>query len=334
MPVPIRYAKTCHGVLCLIVGKDYSSLDGISSSYGMIFYVYTLNPSTREMKALPSINVPTKPPSESHLCMEFGFGLSKNKAWKIIMLLSFEDIGSQSEDRHQIVMVCSQVEDSWKWRQIDTVPDGLEHIPYLNYTRDCYLNGKYYWLCSDDYLIWFDMDDEIFGQSIAPIHAGKMHPSPARLLAACLAFFLGVAPAIGDSLTAYEILQEYDFPVGILPTGVESYELNRNTGKFAAYFGGSCSFTIKGYNLKYSKKITGTISQDRLSNLSGVQVKILLFWLNIVEVTHKGDNLEFSVGIASAGFGIDNFYESPQCGCGFSCVNKNTSNLRTLVSSS
>nr|GMD63999.1 putative F-box protein At1g19160 [Ipomoea batatas] len=95
MPVPIRYAKTCHGVLCLIVGKNYSSLDGISSSYGMIFYVYTLNPSTREMKALPSINVPTKPPSESHLCIEFGFGLSKNKAWKIIMLLSFEDIGSQ-----------------------------------------------------------------------------------------------------------------------------------------------------------------------------------------------------------------------------------------------
>ncbi|XP_019162085.1 PREDICTED: uncharacterized protein At5g01610-like [Ipomoea nil] len=164
-----------------------------------------------------------------------------------------------------------------------------------------------------------------------------MYPSPARLLrmlAAFLAFCLGVAPAIGDSLTAYEILQEYDFPVGILPIGVESYELNQNTGKFAAYFGGSCSFTIEGYNLKYSKKITGTISQDKLRNLSGVQVKILFFWLNIVEVTHKGDNLEFSVGITSAGFGIDNFYESPQCGCGFSCVNRNNSNLQTLVSSS
>lgn len=167
------------------------------------------------------------------------------------------------------------------------------------------------------------------------IHGRKMHPSPARFLAVCLAFFVGVAPAIGDgSLTAYEILQQYDFPIGILPTGVESYELNRNTGKFAVYFGGSCSFTIEGYNLKYNKKITGTISNDRLSNLSGVQVKILLFWLNIVEVTHKGDNLEFSVGIASAGFGIDNFYECPQCGCGFSCVNGNSSNLHTLVSSS
>lgn len=41
-----------------------------------------------------------------------------------------------------------------------------------------------------------------------------------------------------------------------------------------------------------------------------------------MEVSRVDDLLEFSVGIASASFGIDNFYECPQCGCGFDCVNK------------
>nr|GMD70967.1 putative F-box protein At1g19160 [Ipomoea batatas] len=59
LDMPIRFAKTCHGVLCLIVAKrSYSSPDG-SRSYGMDFDVYALNPSTREIKALPSIKVPT-----------------------------------------------------------------------------------------------------------------------------------------------------------------------------------------------------------------------------------------------------------------------------------
>uniref|UniRef100_A0A0E0JJ71 Uncharacterized protein n=1 Tax=Oryza punctata TaxID=4537 RepID=A0A0E0JJ71_ORYPU len=38
-----------------------------------------------------------------------------------------------------------------------------------------------------------------------------------------------------------------------------------------------------------------------------------------VEVTRCTDHLEFSVGIASTDFTVDNFLESPQCGCGFDC---------------
>ncbi|GAA0170021.1 hypothetical protein LIER_40873 [Lithospermum erythrorhizon] len=61
------------------------------------------------------------------------------------------------------------------------------------------------------------------------------------------------------------------------------------------------------------------IEKDKLRNLRGVSVKILFLWVDIVEVVRKGDNLQFSVGIASAGFSIDNFYECPQCGCGLDC---------------
>ncbi|KAK6260262.1 Protein of unknown function DUF538 - like 3 [Theobroma cacao] len=125
-----------------------------------------------------------------------------------------------------------------------------------------------------------------------------------------------------DTPSAYEVLQGYNFPVGILPKGVVKYDLDESTGQFHAYLDGSCSFSLEGsYQLKYKSKISGYISNNRLRDLSGISVKILFLWLNIVEVTRDGDELEFSVGIASASFPIDNFYECPQCGCGLDCVN-------------
>ncbi|CAI9767832.1 unnamed protein product [Fraxinus pennsylvanica] len=122
------------------------------------------------------------------------------------------------------------------------------------------------------------------------------------------------------SITAYELLQSYDFPVGLLPEGVTHYDIDEATGKFNAYFKGSCSFSLEGsYQLKYNSKIGGYISKGKLTSLSGVSVKLFFLWVNIVEVVRNGDNLEFSVGIASADFSIDNFYECPRCGCGLKC---------------
>ncbi|XP_073148372.1 uncharacterized protein At5g01610-like [Henckelia pumila] len=124
-----------------------------------------------------------------------------------------------------------------------------------------------------------------------------------------------------NSLTVYQVLETYGFPVGLLPIGVTDYELDSSTGEFTVYLTKTCTFTIEGYELKYKTKITGTVSKNKISNLSGIQVKILLFWINIAEVTKNGDDIDFSVGIASADFPADNFEESPQCGCGFDCVN-------------
>lgn len=122
-----------------------------------------------------------------------------------------------------------------------------------------------------------------------------------------------------DNLSVYETLQQYDFPVGILPQGATSYELNKNTGRFTVYFDGTCIFGIRSYDLKYRSTIKGVISKGKLSKLKGISVKIELIWLKIVEVTRRGDDLQFSVGVASAEFSVDNFLEIPQCGCGFDC---------------
>ena len=63
--------------------------------------------------------------------------------------------------------------------------------------------------------------------------------------------------------------------------------------------------------LKYKSTITGVISKGRLYNLKGVTVKILLLWLNIIEVSRQGNNIYFSIRITSAYFGVENFLESP-----------------------
>ncbi|XP_010269581.1 PREDICTED: uncharacterized protein At5g01610-like [Nelumbo nucifera] len=147
---------------------------------------------------------------------------------------------------------------------------------------------------------------------------------------ACLTFLLlPLLTAADHTPTVYEALEDYDFPVGILPKGVIGYDLDKTTGKFSAYFNGSCSFSIEGsYHLTYGSTIKGHISRGKLTKLEGISVKVFFFWLNIVEVVRHGDDLVFSVGITSANFAVDNFVECPQCGCGMDCVNAQVRSIR------
>ncbi|KAG6384586.1 hypothetical protein SASPL_120971 [Salvia splendens] len=147
-----------------------------------------------------------------------------------------------------------------------------------------------------------------------------MYTTAARLF--LILSLLSAAAAAANPPSVYEVLQSYGFPAGLLPQGVTSYELDTTTGKFSVSLGGSCSFSISGYDLKYKSTITGTIANNKITDLNGIQVKILFFWINIIEVTSDGDELQLSVGIASANFPVDNFFECPQCGCGFDCVTR------------
>ncbi|CAK8572772.1 unnamed protein product [Lathyrus sativus] len=124
-----------------------------------------------------------------------------------------------------------------------------------------------------------------------------------------------------NNLSAYDLLMEYGFPMGLLPKGAIGYTLNRETGQFSVFFEKTCSFTIESYTLSYKSTISGVISENRLYKLKGISVKIVILWLSIVEVSRDGDDIDFSVGITSASFGAENFLDCPQCGCGFDCDN-------------
>ncbi|XP_030459970.1 uncharacterized protein LOC115680306 [Syzygium oleosum] len=147
--------------------------------------------------------------------------------------------------------------------------------------------------------------------------------SLSAILCAAAALLVSAEPARpgpAGERSAYDILGDYNFPAGILPIGVNGYDLDEPTGAFAAYFNKTCSFSLEGsYQLEYKSTIRGVISENRLKNLQGVKVKLLFVWVDIVEVSRRGDDLQFSVGIAGADFPIDNFEECPQCGCGLNC---------------
>ncbi|RVW60375.1 hypothetical protein CK203_089872 [Vitis vinifera] len=64
--------------------------------------------------------------------------------------------------------------------------------------------------------------------------------------------------------TAYEVLEDYNFPVGLLPEEVVTgYKLNHRTGEFSAYLNDSCSVYEGGYRLKYEPTIKVTYQTAR-----------------------------------------------------------------------
>ncbi|EES08273.1 uncharacterized protein At5g01610 [Sorghum bicolor] len=122
--------------------------------------------------------------------------------------------------------------------------------------------------------------------------------------------------------TAYEMLERYDFPRGILPEGVQRYELRPDDGSFEVFLSGrSCEFRVGDrYLLRYDRRISGTAREGSIRALQGVSVKVLFVWLAITEVDRAGDQLSFLVGPLAASFPTKNFAESPRCQCGFDCA--------------
>lgn len=129
--------------------------------------------------------------------------------------------------------------------------------------------------------------------------------------------------------TAYEVLQDFDFPVGLLPKGVTGYHLNSTTGKFTTFLNDTCTFSHGQYQLQYQSTIDGYISKRKLSRLVGVNVKVFHWSLNIEEILRRGNDIDFSVGVGNAWFPMEYFEESPQCVCGMHCSSRQARKLLT-----
>ncbi|XP_072999143.1 uncharacterized protein At5g01610-like [Typha latifolia] len=124
-----------------------------------------------------------------------------------------------------------------------------------------------------------------------------------------------------DEPSAYEMVERYNFPKGILPEGAQSYSLKQD-GSFEVILSRECEFKLKGgYLVKYTRRITGKADPGHLTELNGVSVKVLLFWFGINEVVRRGPEIDFYVGPLSASFAASNFEEFPQCRCGSERVN-------------
>src|ERR1041385_213845 len=93
------------------------------------------------------------------------------------------------------------------------------------------------------------------------------------LLLVAMVGILLTATAIGANPTAYEMVERYGFPSGILPQGVHDYEL-RPDDSFEVHFSGECNFRVAGYDIHYSTRVDGHIQNDTISDLEGVKAKI------------------------------------------------------------
>ncbi|EXB81016.1 hypothetical protein L484_001571 [Morus notabilis] len=84
--------------------------------------------------------------------------------------------------------------------------------------------------------------------------------------------------SIFEKPSVYQVPRNYDLPSGLLPKGVKNYDLDLSTGKFAAYFNNSCSFSVEGpYQLNYKPAIRGFISNRKLESLEGLSTKLFSF---------------------------------------------------------
>lgn len=114
--------------------------------------------------------------------------------------------------------------------------------------------------------------------------------------------------------TAYDVLEDYSFPVGLLPDGVvKGYDLNPITGEFTAYLNDTCRLIEGGFQVKYDPKITGFIANSKLSGVKGVSVLVLRKWRSIGEILRHGIHVHFFAGVAAEKFHIRDFDESPLC---------------------
>ena len=123
------------------------------------------------------------------------------------------------------------------------------------------------------------------------------------------------APGGGDGTTpsAYEMLERYNFPRGILPAGVQGYEL-RPDGAFEVYFPRRCEFLLaRRWLVRYDASVSGSVADGKLTALQGISVKVAFLWLGVGEVDRAGDKLSFYIGPVATSFPLGDFAESPRC---------------------
>ncbi|XP_071713987.1 uncharacterized protein At5g01610-like [Rutidosis leptorrhynchoides] len=132
----------------------------------------------------------------------------------------------------------------------------------------------------------------------------------------CLLFS---SSAHGDDQTSvYQVLQNYNLPIGLLREGAVGYGLDPASGQFSVNLtsdGSECVVYEAGFQIKYNPTITGVISQNSLSQIDSVRVKFL-FWLRIKDATRNEDSIKFKGTFWSKTFTISDFNSSPQCNTG------------------
>ncbi|XP_074273848.1 uncharacterized protein LOC141597331 [Silene latifolia] len=116
--------------------------------------------------------------------------------------------------------------------------------------------------------------------------------------------------------TAHAELTTYGFPIGLLPSAVSGYVLNRTTGDFAINFRRPCKITLPpdNYLAEYANTVRGKIVKNKIAELDGIRVWAFFKWWSITGIKLSGDrDLVFEVGVVTAKYPKDKFGVAPDC---------------------
>uniref|UniRef100_K3YEF6 Uncharacterized protein n=1 Tax=Setaria italica TaxID=4555 RepID=K3YEF6_SETIT len=123
------------------------------------------------------------------------------------------------------------------------------------------------------------------------------------LVAAILHVAYATAATTSVNLTAdaaamaYDILEKNNLPRGLLPKGVQSYNLNLD-GKI---------------EFRFASTVGGVIQAGSIHEVYGVRVQIKFGWLGIRQVDRAGDQLTLQVQQFTQKFPTSAFAVSPSC---------------------
>jgi hypothetical protein len=113
--------------------------------------------------------------------------------------------------------------------------------------------------------------------------------------------------------TAYNMLTKFGFPPGIIPQGVQGYDL-RQDGSFEMHFAGECALHVVGFKVRYSSRLAGNIGDRAIFGLEGVKVKIAFLWIRITEVTRAGGDIKVRLRTGGTmSYPVGDFSIIPQC---------------------
>jgi hypothetical protein len=95
-----------------------------------------------------------------------------------------------------------------------------------------------------------------------------------------------------------ENMVAYGFPAKLLPDVIAANTLDEKTGAFTVTLERDFIADVHGHKVLYSKQIRGTIAQGKITNLSGVNVKVLLIKPAITEIRASDDKSKVSFSVA------------------------------------
>ncbi|XP_022153277.1 uncharacterized protein LOC111020803 [Momordica charantia] len=111
----------------------------------------------------------------------------------------------------------------------------------------------------------------------------------------------------------HELLPQYGFPKGLLPSNVKSYTLS-DDGSFEIELESECyvKFSLLVY---YDKKIKGKLSYGSVVDASGIQAKKLFLWVSVtgIKANPAEGTIDFFVGFLSETLSAQQFQKIPGC---------------------